>query len=55
MIDDFHEKRMSPRRKKDGQLEFLINQVKLAIRLPFESAKDVLRDAMDTIEKGERS
>jgi len=54
MIDDFHEKRQSKRRKEDGQLEFLLNQVKLAIRLPILSAKDVLMNAVDTIEKGEK-
>lgn len=55
MIDDFHEKRKDSRRQQDGKFEFLMTQVKVAIRLTSpEASKAVLKDAVDTIEKGEK-
>lgn len=56
-IPDYHQKRKTHRRQEDGKFEFLMTQVKLAIRLfPVEdsASKAVLKDAVDTIEKGDK-
>ena len=55
MDNGYHEKRINARRQEDGKFEFLMTQVKVAIRLTSpEASKAVLKDAVDTIEKGEK-
>lgn len=54
-IDNYHEKRATNRRQQDGKFEFLMTQVKLAIRMVSrQDIDEILRNAVDTIEKGEK-
>lgn len=53
----YHQKRITHRRREDINSQFLMGQVKVAIRLlPLcpDAAKGVLKDAVDTIEKGDK-
>lgn len=57
MIEEaaYHEKRNKTRRQEDGKLEFLMSQVQMVLRMgTIEVIKDTLKNAVDTIEKGDK-